>query len=81
MNAFKMAWYKVHYPEAFYKIYFKVKSDLNIKDYYCKIQVQTELDELYNKKDKEDFDYASEDSYKIKNLELVLEMYDRGILK
>ena len=81
MNAFKLAWYKVHYPEAFYKVYFKVKSDLNIKDYHCKMQVQTELDKLYDKKNKEDFDYASEDSYKIEDLELVLEMYDRGILK
>lgn len=81
MNAFKLAWYKAHYPEAFYKIYFKVISDLNIKDYHCKQQVKAELAELYNKEKKEDFDYASEDSYKIEDLELVLEMYNRGILK
>ena len=81
MNAFKLAWYKAHYPEAFYKIYFKVISNLNIKDYYCKQQVKAELDELYNKAKKEDFDYVSEDAYKIEDLELVLEMYDRGILK
>ena len=81
MNAFKLAWYKAHYPEAFYKIYFKVTSDLNIKDYYCKQQVKAELAELYNKEKKEEFDYVSEDAYKIEDLELVLEIYDRGILK
>ena len=37
-----------YYPEAFYKVYFKVKSDLNIKDYYCKRQVKTELNRLYD---------------------------------
>lgn len=73
MNAFKIAWYKVHYPEAFYKVYFKVKSDLNIKDYYCKRQVKTELNRLY------DDDNFYNDS-KIKDLELILEMYDNGIL-
>ena len=81
MNAFKLAWYKAHYLEAFYKIYFKVTSDLNIKDYYCKQQVKAELYELYDKKNKEDFDYVSEDAYKIEDLELVLEIYDRVILK
>ena len=36
MNAFKIAWFKVHCPKAFYKAYFKIKTDLNIKNYYCK---------------------------------------------
>ena len=85
MNAFKIAWYKVHYPKAFYKVYFKIKSDLNINDYYCKRQVKTELNRLYDLKEMHennrefDYDYNTDD--KIKNLELVLEMFNRGILK
>ena len=49
MNAFRIAWFKVHYPKAFYKAYLKIKTDLNIKNYYCKNQVQTELNRLYEK--------------------------------
>lgn len=85
MNAFKIAWYKVHNPKAFYKIYFKVKSDLDVNDYYCKRQVQRELNILYDLKETQenikeiDFDYSIED--KIRDLELVLEMFNRGVLK
>ena len=85
MYAFKMAWYKVHYPEAFYKAYFKIKSDLKLKDYYCKRQVRTELNRLYDLKEiqeynkKNDYDYCIKD--KITDLELILEMFNRGVLK
>lgn len=82
-NAFKIAWYKVHYPEAFYKVYFKIKSDLKVKEYYCKRQIRNELKRLYDEKEmhekKSDYDCNIDD--KIKDLELVLEMYNRGILK
>ena len=84
MNAFKIAWYKVHYPEAFYKAYFKIKSDLKLKDYYCKRQVRTELNRLYDLKEiqdnnkKVDYDYDLND--KITDLELILEMFNRGVL-
>lgn len=85
MNAFKIAWYKVHYPEAFYKIYFKVKSDLNLKDYYNKKQIKTELNRLYDEKEMHDnnseFDYDIRNNNKINDLEILLEMYNRGILK
>ena len=84
-NAFKIAWYKVHYPEAFYKVYFKIKSDLKVKDYYCKRQVKTELNRLYDEKEIHEknieFDYDCINNDKIKDLELVLEMFNRGILK
>ena len=30
INAFKIAWFKVHCPKAFYKAYFKIKTDLNM---------------------------------------------------
>lgn len=83
MNAFKIAWYKVHYPDAFYKAYFKIKSDLNIKKYYCKRQVLTELTRLYDKKEiqenNKDFIYNTDKNCKIEDLEILLEMYNRGI--
>ena len=85
INAFKIAWYKVHYPKAFYKVYFKIKSNLNINDYYCKRQVSTELKRLYDLKEIHDnnmeFDYDYDNNDKIKNLELILEMFNRGLLK
>ena len=31
INAFKIAWYKVYYPKAFYKVYFKENSNLSDK--------------------------------------------------
>ena len=85
MNAFKIAWYKVYYPKAFYKVYFKIKSDLNLSNYYCKRQVATELKRLYDLKEIHDnnmeFDYDYSNNDKIKDLELILEMFNRGILK
>lgn len=85
INAFKIAWYKVHYPKAFYKVYFKIKSDLNVNDYYCKRQVKTELNRLYDLKEIHDnnieFDYDYNNNNKITDLELILEMFNRGILK
>ena len=79
MNAFRIAWFKVHYPKAFYKAYLKIKTDLNIKNYYYKNQVQTELNRLYE--NNENFESTSENDDKIRNLELVMEMFNRGILK
>lgn len=85
MNAFRIAWFKVHYPKAFCKAYFKIKTDLNIKNYYYKNQVQTELNRLYKNKEihknNENFECTSENDDKIRNLELVMEMFNRGILK
>lgn len=85
INAFKIAWYKVYYPEAFYKVYFKVKSDLNIKEYYCREQIKRELNILYDEKEmhkyNNEFKYDVEKDDKIYDLEMLLEMYNRGILK
>ena len=85
INAFKIAWYKVHYPKAFYKAYFKIKSDLNENEYYCKRQVKTELNRLYDLKEMHEnnaeFDYDYNNNDKIIDLELILEMFNRGVLK
>ena len=85
MNAFKIAWFKVHYPKAFYDVYFKVESNLNIDEYYCKRQVKNELNRLYDLKEIHenniDFDYDYNNEKKIQDLELILEMFNSGILK
>ena len=85
INEFKIAWYKVNYPKAFYKVYFEIKSDLNINDYYCKRQVQTELNRLYDLKEIQEnnieSDYQKNIDDKIIDLKLILEMFNRGILK
>lgn len=80
MNEFKMAWYKVHYPEAFYKVYFKVKSDLDLNEYRSKEKVEKELNELYElEKNKSDIEY--ELIKKIDDLEMLMEMFNIGVMK
>ena len=85
INEFKIGWYKVHYPKEFYKVYFKLKSDLKIQDYYCKRQVKTELNRLYDlneiHKNNQEFKYDKNIDNKINDLEMILEMFNRGILK
>ena len=86
ITAIKIAWYKVHYPEVFYKEYFKVISNLQLKDYYCKRQVQTKINRLYDEEELERAkkykkNYTPYKKREIRELELVLEMFDREILK
>ena len=81
IKAFKIAWYKVHYPKAFYKVYFKVKSDLNINDYYCKRQVKTSLNREYDLKESNENNKDFNNDDKIRDLQILLEMFERGILK
>lgn len=81
-NAFKIAWYKVHYPKAFYDTYFKVMSDLNVKDYNCKRVIKQDLDIQYNKlsypDDYEDYNGVAI-NYKIRGLEILFEAYELGV--
>ena len=81
IKAFKIAWYKVYYPKAFYKVYFKVRSDLNINDYYCKRQVKTSLNREYNLKESNENNRDFYNDDKIRDLQILLEMFERGILK
>ena len=81
INAFKIAWYKVYYPKAFYKVYFKVKSNLNVNDYYCKRQVKTSLNREYDLKESNESNKDFYNDDKIRDLEIILEMFERGILK
>lgn len=77
-DALRIAWYKVHYPEAFYKVYFEVKGCIDINKYTNKKQIERkinylkELDETVH-----DFKHSDE----INDLEILLEMYNRGIIQ
>lgn len=44
-DSYRIAWYKVHYPDVFYKVYFEIYGDIDIKKYDIK---QIEID-YYNK--------------------------------
>ncbi len=76
-NAFRIAWFKVHNPVAYYTAYFTIRADGFDYDLMCKgkdrvLNKMREIDLAGNAalpKDK--------DMYPI--LELVLEMYERGI--
>jgi hypothetical protein len=85
INAFKIAWYKVHYPKAFYEAYFKINPNLNINNYYNKEQVVRDLNRLYDEKEiheyNKEFDYDEKNDSKIEDLEVLLEMYENGILQ
>ncbi|KNZ71245.1 DNA polymerase III subunit alpha [Thermincola ferriacetica] len=77
MMAFRIAYFKVYYPEAFYATYFTVRADEFDADIICrgKEAVLNKIREIENK--------GNEASAKEKNLltilEVALEMYVRGI--
>ena len=76
-NAFRIAWFKVHQPEAYYTAFFSIRADGFDYDIMCHgkeklLNKMREIDMAGNAalpKDK--------DMYPV--LELVLEMYERGI--
>ena len=76
-NAFRIAWFKVHKPEAYYAAYFTIRADAFDSDIMChgKEKVKNKMREIElagksaSKKD--------EDTYSV--LEIVLEMYERGL--
>lgn len=77
MMAFRIAWFKVHMPKAYYAAYFTIRAKAFDAEYmiYGKEKVKAkmkEIEDLGNQatpKDKDMYD----------DLELVLEMYERGI--
>ncbi len=76
-NAFRIAWFKVHKPKAYYTAYFSIRADEF--DSECMIFGK----EKVRQKMKEIDDAGNAATAKDKNmysiLELVLEMYERGI--
>ena len=76
-NAFRIAWFKVHIPKAYYSAYFSIRAADNFDAscmIYGKEKVKNrmkEIDMAGNEASKKD-----QDMYPV--LELVLEMYERG---
>lgn len=79
MSAFRIAYFKVHYPEAFYMAYFSVRAD----DFDASVmargeeRVREEID-MINRKKKEGTVTPKEENL-IPVLEICVEMYARGI--
>lgn len=76
-NAFRIAWFKVHIPKAYYAAYFTIRADAFDSDIMCQgvERVKNKMKEIElagkaaTKKD--------QDTYGV--LEIVLEMYERGL--
>ena len=75
--AFRIAWFKVHIPKAYYTAYFSIRADAFDSEYMIHgkekvINKMREIDAMGNSATAKDKDMYS-------TLEIVLEMYERGI--
>ncbi len=77
MMAFRIAWFKVYYPEAFYAVYFTVKADEFDADIISRgrDRVRYEIKELERKGN----DMTQKEKNLLTILEVANEMYARGI--
>lgn len=79
MSAFRIAYFKVHYPEAFYMAYFSVRAD----DFDASVmargeeRVRQEIESINQKK--KDGTATPKEENLIPILEICMEMYARGI--
>ena len=76
-NAFRIAWFKVHEPKAYYAAYFTIRADEFDSDIMCygKERVLNKMKEI----DLAGTSSTTKDKNMYAILELVLEMYERGI--
>ncbi len=76
-NAFRIAWFKVHQPKAYYAAYFTIRADEFDSDIMCygKERVLNKMKEI----DLAGNSATTKDKNMYAILELVLEMYERGI--
>ena len=76
-NAFRIAWFKVHEPKAYYAAYFTIRADEFDSDIMCygKQKVLNKMKEI----DLAGTSATTKDKNMYAILELVLEMYERGI--
>ena len=76
-NAFRIAWFKVHKPEAYYTAFFTIRADEFDSDIMCygveKVKNKMKEIELQGNS------ATTKDKNMYSILELVLEMYERGI--
>ena len=76
MMAFRIAWFKVHIPKAYYAAYFSIRAKAFDAEYmiYGKEKVKEKMKEITNMGN----DAAPKDKDMYDDMELVLEMYERG---
>lgn len=76
-NAFRIAWFKVHEPKAYYTAYFTIRADEFDSDIMChgEERVKNKMKEI----DLAGNGATTKDKNMYAILELVMEMYERGI--
>ena len=76
-NAFRIAWFKVHEPKAYYTAYFTIRADEFDSDIMChgEERVKNKMKEI----DLAGNSATTKDKNMYAILELVMEMYERGI--
>ncbi|MEW8973008.1 MAG: DNA polymerase III subunit alpha [Tissierellaceae bacterium] len=77
MMAFRIAWFKVHMPKAYYSVYFSIRAKAFDAEFmiFGKEKVKEKMKEIELLGN----DAAPKDKDMYDDLELVLEMYERGI--
>ena len=76
-NAFRIAWYKVHIPKAYYAAYFTIRADAFDADIMCngEERAKNKMKEIELKGNSAS--KTEQDTYQV--LELILEFYERGL--
>ena len=77
-NAFRIAWFKVHEPKAYYTAFFTIRAADNF-DASCMIFGKEKVKNKMKEIDMQGNSAAKKDQDMYPILELVLEMYERGI--
>jgi DNA polymerase-3 subunit alpha (Gram-positive type) len=77
MMAFRIAWFKVHIPQAYYATYFSIRAKAFDAEFmiFGKEKVKEKMKEI----EMLGYDAAPKDKDMYDDLEIVLEMYERGI--
>ena len=77
-NAFRIAWFKVHIPLAYYAAYYSIRAKAFDAEFmiFGKEKVKNKMKEIELKNQKKEATKAELDMYD--DLEIVLEMYERG---
>lgn len=75
MMAWRIAWYKIHYPLEYYAAYFSIRADAFSYETMCmgRSKLEYHMEEIRKSEDKKNKDLDS-----LKDMRLVLEMYARG---
>ena len=76
-NAFRIAWFKVHHPIAYYTAYFTIRADEF--DSECMIFGKEKVKNKMKELDLQGNSISAKDKNMYSILEIVLEMYERGI--